>query len=292
MTPKTMSRRCCCSAKQSNLFALTLLFILTKFQYFQFGCLCFQRFDRSNKFSQQRAAKAVLSANKKTNDDCSSITDDDRSLTLTQRVIRSVLDSLRDSDLILKKHREHVESDSVTHLFKGTPFTAAPAKLKLQFVESWAGRALSEIVREEGIYLKSWKIDCIIEAAGDEFDEMAVRANWGPEVLWANGNDVVVYSFEDCPWCIAAETLLQSLPSVQDGSTKIKIVQLEPLGPIGKQLRAILAKETERTSMPCIFIRGVCIGGHTDGEPCGVGLKPLHENGDLKRMLSEDKRVL
>jgi len=228
----------------------------------------------------------VLLASKRANDECSSITDGDLPLTLTQRVIRSVLDSLRDSEFILKKHREHVESDRVTHLFKGTPFVSAPAKLKLQFVESWAGRALSAIVREEGIYLKSWKIDRIIEAAGNGFDEMAVRSIWGPEVLWAKGNDVVVYSFEDCPWCISAVTLLQSLRSVKCGSIKIKIVELETLGPVGKQLRAILAQETGRTSMPCIFVRGVCIGGYTDGEPCGLGLETLHENYDLERMLS------
>jgi len=206
----------------------------------------------------------------------------------TTKVIRSVLDMLRESEFIREKHKEHVESDGVTHLFKGTPFAAASNELKLRFVNSWAGNSLSAIVREEGIYLQTWKIDKIREAAGD-FEDSSVRAIWGPEVLSdidEGGSDVVVYSFEDCPWCIAAVDLLQSIPSYQSGKTKIRVVELEKLGLVGKQVRAILAEETGRTSMPCIFIKGKPIGGFTDGEPCGIGLKPLYERGELEKLLT------
>lgn len=206
----------------------------------------------------------------------------------TTKAIRSVLDMLRDSEFIREKHTQHVESDGVTHLFKGTPFAAASNELKLRFVNSWAGNSLSAVVREEGIYLRTWKIDKIREAAGD-FDDSTVRAIWGPEVLSdtdEDGSDVVVYSFEDCPWCVAAVDLLQSIPSYQSGKTKMRVVELEKLGLVGKQVRAILAEETGRTSMPCIFIKGKPIGGFTDGEPCGIGLKPLYERGELDQLLT------
>lgn len=277
MTPR-ITRRC----RQLEIFAFILYFVIS-FQEYRLGCLGLQGYHRSRSFSQQKWTHLSRLANMDKYDEFS---DDDFPLTPTRKMIRFVLDLLRESEFILQKHKEHVESESVTHLFKGSPFPAAPAELKLQFVESWAGRALSNIIREEGIYLKTWKIDRIIEAAGNDFDEATVRAKWGPEVLWKSGNDVVVYSFEDCPWCIAAVTLLQSLRIVKEGNTKIKIVELETLGPVGKQLRAILAKETGRTSMPCIFIRGKCIGGFTDGEPCGLGLEILHKNGDLEKLLS------
>ena len=250
--------------------------------------------------------------------------------TPTKWMIRKVLDILRDSDFIKRKHKEHIESDSVTHLLKGTPFVSAPGEWKLLFVDSWVGRAISTIIEEEGIYLRQWKIDCICEAAAmatsttinpaaldgttaadysTTINATTVREIWGPEALSSSAalrssstiksnNTIIVYSFEDCPWCIAAINLLRSMPSIQnnesDGettttttTTKLIVIELEHLGFVGKQLRAILAKDNGRTSMPCIYINGKCIGGYTDGEPCGMGLKAMYETGQLQSILDE-----
>ena len=86
---------------------------------------------------------------------------------------------------------------------------------------------------------------------------------------------VVVFSFTDCPWCVAAKRLLAEYDSVLD-------IDLEPLGPRGKTLRAAIALETGRTSMPAVYVRGEAIGGYTDGTP---GLLALHRTGELQQRL-------
>ena len=86
---------------------------------------------------------------------------------------------------------------------------------------------------------------------------------------------VVVFSFTDCPWCVAAKKLLAEYDSVRD-------VDLEPLGQRGKTLRAAIALETGRTSMPAVYVRGEAVGGYTDGRP---GLLTLHRTGELQERL-------
>ena len=59
-------------------------------------------------------------------------------------------------------------------------------------------------------------------------------------------------------------------------------INLEPLGPRGKTLRAAIALETGRTSMPAVYVRGEAVGGYTDGTP---GLLTLHRTGELQQRL-------
>ncbi len=84
---------------------------------------------------------------------------------------------------------------------------------------------------------------------------------------------VVCFSFTDCPWCVAAKKLLAEYDSVRD-------VDLEPLGPRGKTLRAAIALETGRTSMPAVYVRGEAIGGYTGGRPRPPA---LHRTGPLQQ---------
>ena len=47
-------------------------------------------------------------------------------------------------------------------------------------------------------------------------------------------------------------------------------------------MRAAIALETGRTSMPAVYVRGEAIGGYTDGKP---GLLTLYQTGELDRRL-------
>jgi glutaredoxin len=195
----------------------------------------------------------------------------------TTLVIRKVLDELRDSKFIQEKHLEHCQSPAVTHLFKGTPLAKLPDSYKLKFVSSWLGLALATVMAEEQVHLGDWKMEKILEAAGDDYDPMNTRQKINGQLSVS----IVMYSFIDCPWCVAAKTLLEEeYPLVET-----KIVELESLGQEGKAIRAELARWTGRTSMPCIFVHGQPIGGFTDGVPCGPGLQALHESGNLATML-------
>ena len=222
---------------------------------------------------------------------------------MTTRTIRRILDQLKDSDFIATKHGEHVKSKSVTHLFQNTPLAKLPDRYKLDFVHSWAGRALERIMQEEQEYLGEWKIDKIVQAASsslysekytNETSCYYYNATEARHLIrqhiygglqqegaasMTNNRTIVMYSFMDCPWCVAAKQLLQEhYPGID-----VLVVELEPLGILGKQVRAELALWTGRTSMPCIIVQGRPIGGFTDGAPyCGPGLQVLHESGRLR----------
>jgi hypothetical protein len=38
--------------------------------------------------------------------------------------------------------------------------------------------------------------------------------------------------------------------------------------------------------MSCAFVNEEPVGGFTDGEPCGMGLRELNESGELTEMLN------
>ncbi len=208
--------------------------------------------------------------------------DSDPTVDVTTRVIRKVLDIMRDSDLIDEKHAEHCASPSVTHLFKGTPLVNLPDELKLRFVDSWAGKVLATVMAEEQDYLGDWKIQKIIEAAGDDYDVEKVSERISNDI---NSNQIVVYSFVDCPWCVATKNLLYNNEQLYDPSLTT-VIELEDCGLAGKHIRAELSKMTGRTSMPCIFVGGEPIGGFTDGDPCGPGIQKLHQTGELSELIS------
>jgi glutaredoxin len=63
---------------------------------------------------------------------------------------------------------------------------------------------------------------------------------------------IVLYSFEDCPWCLAAKQLLEE----HHGDTTLLVVELKSLNQLGKAMRAEPALWTGRTSMPSIIING------------------------------------
>ena len=210
----------------------------------------------------------------------------DNSIDSTTATIRKVLDWMKNSKLIDEKHAEHRASQSVTHLFKGTPLVDLPPEWKLKFVSSWAGRLVESVMKEEQSYLGDWKIDKIMDAAGP-YNSRIVSERISEEI---SSHPVVVYSFVDCPWCVAAKELLLRTQPYKKYAHLTKVVELEDLGVEGKYVRAELAKLTGRTSMPCIFVNGTPIGGFTDGYPVGPGLRDVHESGSLlpKIILADD----
>lgn len=119
------------------------------------------------------------------------------------------------------------------------------------------------------------------------YDQDAVKA----EVQQAiDDNKVVVFSWSFCPFCVRAKELLDEVGAVytaieldqmegSDGSTNVLFTP----GYKGNAYRAELAKMTDRTSMPNIFINGVSVGGCNDGP----GITTLQGQGKLVPMLQE-----
>ena len=115
----------------------------------------------------------------------------------------------------------------------------------------------------------------------------------------------MVFSFSDCPWCVAAKATLGgcegkgaagACPSppvsftaplphrcapIPTGitarryssqstdtihtGTDLAVYEIDEMGREGKVIRAALAETTGRTSMPNVFVGGRSIGGYTDG---------------------------
>ena len=183
-------------------------------------------------------------------------------------------------------------------MMKSTPLVDAPDTAKLEFATSFMGRMVANIMAKEQQLLGDWKIEKIVEAAGNDFDEemshdnlMRILRNGyyssdSDEENLANNSSsigiddgidthcpspiVTLFSFVDCPWCLLAKQLLQGeeyrqLLLLDNDDTLLQIIELEELGQEGKHLRASIALATGRTSMPACFIGGKSVGGYTDG---------------------------
>lgn len=113
----------------------------------------------------------------------------------------------------------------------------------------------SELVASNpiGYRFKQWVADIV---AGD-FDEEAVGSLIERFVA---GNSVAMFSFTTCPFCRRAKDFLD------EKGIKYNVIELDELeGNKGNEIRALLGRKTGRTSVPCIFIGGTCIGGCNDG---------------------------
>ena len=215
-------------------------------------------------------------------------------------LVPQLLDWFKNSEFVARKHAEHRQSESVVHMMKGTVLAAAPDDKKLEFADSWAGRGVAEFMRQEQVLLGDWKVSQILDAAGLDADALdAARADLDD---LRRSAPVVVFSFEDCPWCVAARTLLTVTLGLPTPDV-VNVIELEPLGRRGKALRAALALATGRTSLPNVFIGDKSVGGHTDGyaespppsddyaqlvcHDGSPGLQRLYESGVLERMLRD-----
>ena len=120
-----------------------------------------------------------------------------------------------------------------------------------------------------GYRFKQWVADIV---AGD-FDEEAITLKVDSFI---EENPVAMFSFTTCPFCRRAKDFLD------EKGVQYKSLELDELeGNTGNEIRAVLGRRVKRTSVPCIFIGGECIGGCNDGP----GLLPLSETGELDKML-------
>ncbi len=67
-------------------------------------------------------------------------------------------------------------------------------------------------------------------------------------------NEIIVYSTQVCPYCVAAKNLLKS----KNLDFKEIMVDKDP------EQRAIMMEKSGRTSVPQIFINGTHVGGFDD----------------------------
>ena len=224
----------------------------------------------------------------------------------------AIINYIKSSNVIATLHEEHVNSNQVQHMMKSTPLVNAPDDAKMDFANGIFGKMLADIMQSEQLLLGDWKIDKIVEAAGQDFNEDGSHLQL---MDMLNEVPVTVFSFVDCPWCLLAKKLLQN-----EHHGILQIIELEDLGRKGKQLRASIALSTGRTSMPAIFINNKSIGGYTDGfgettvsnskdeesisdgftyvPPIekdlrllrSPGLAALHESGELAALLRDAQR--
>eukprot|EP00873_Tetraselmis_striata_P016726 jgi/Tetstr1/436990/TSEL_025762.t1 len=130
---------------------------------------------------------------------------------------------------------------------------------------SWLGNTITASPLNEG------KVRLARLQAGG-YDPALARAKM--EGLIAS-EKVVVFSFSTCPFCVKAKGLLEEL------GVEYAALELDEMGKEGYAIRAELAQDTGRTSMPNIWIDGQSIGGCNDGP----GLLALHREGKLAPML-------
>lgn len=119
--------------------------------------------------------------------------------------------------------------------------------------------------------LNQGKMALAISQAGD-YDQAATRAKI--EGLIAS-NPCVVFSWSGCPFCKKAKAVLDGV------GAKYVALELDTMGQEGKAIRAELARMTERTSVPNVYIAGTSVGGCNDGP----GVQTLQGKGELVPML-------
>ena len=226
-----------------------------------------------------------------------------------------IVEWVKSSKLLKDLHQDHVAAPGVQHMMKATPLVRASDDDKIAFASGPWGKLVADVMRSEQELLGDWKLEKIVEAAGDEFDEEKSLARLQELV---NRAPVTVFSFVDCPWCLLAKKMLQEEPyNLSEGYGTLQIIELEDLAWEGKELRAAIGLSTGRTSMPAIFINGEGIGGFTDGfevnDACegqsssavtgssespqwdlrrmgALGLQAMHESGELQTLISSRTR--
>lgn len=173
----------------------------------------------------------------------------------------------------LGQGRGDVKRFGLYSVIKASPVGGMEDAKKLEFAETTAGRWVNAFTVWEQQALGELKQRKVAERAG-EFQRSSIEEAIRDCVA---AHTVVIFSFSACPWCVKAKATLTHL------GVAYHSVELDDLGEDGPRVQSVLADLTSRTSMPCIYIRGTCIGGCMDGTP---GLIPLIETGKLDQYLS------
>eukprot|EP00588_Corethron_pennatum_P015792 CAMPEP_0194282326 /NCGR_PEP_ID=MMETSP0169-20130528/22914_1 /TAXON_ID=218684 /ORGANISM="Corethron pennatum, Strain L29A3" /LENGTH=189 /DNA_ID=CAMNT_0039027605 /DNA_START=119 /DNA_END=688 /DNA_ORIENTATION=+ len=178
---------------------------------------------------------------------------------------RPILDRIASSLYDLEMNRVNSSSIADDQGRTGEPMEwSEPDSLANKFSEFMAGGI--------GYQFKQTIADIVAGQYDREITSATIRR-------FVDENPVAVVTFSTCPFCRRATDYLdsRSIPHV--------VLELDSLeGNTGNEIRAELGRFVKRTSVPCVFIGGECIGGCNDGTP---GLFPLVENGNLDGMLDD-----
>jgi glutaredoxin 3 len=90
-----------------------------------------------------------------------------------------------------------------------------------------------------------------------------------------NENDVVIFSWRTCPYCIKAKSLLD-----EKKITYVDIIASE------SQTNE-LYQATGQSSVPSIWVKGTFIGGCNDGPESWMGLAPCLRSGKFNELLNK-----
>ena len=86
-----------------------------------------------------------------------------------------------------------------------------------------------------------------------------------------NANQVVIYSWAQCPYCARAKRLLSSLTS------DVAAYELDQMSD-GERLHTIVVEATGHETVPIIFVGGEFIGGFADADA-------MHKQGRLQKLI-------
>ena len=174
----------------------------------------------------------------------------------------AIINYIKTSTLFNELHEEHVASNQVRHMMKSTPLVNAPDTDKIQFANGPIGKLISDMMASEQALLGDWKIEKIVEAAGQDFNE---QEGYEYLIQILNQAPITLFSFVDCPWCLLAKQLLEEEYQLINGDGTLQVIELEDMARDGKRIRASIALSIGRTSMPALFIGSKSVGGYTDG---------------------------
>lgn len=141
---------------------------------------------------------------------------------------------------------------------------------KLKFLDSPVGLLVSRVLVWENEKLGDYKVRVVSQRV-EAFAERDAEEADAVAADLSRAAPVVLFSFTCCPWCVRAKAVLR-----EHGADPL-VVELDERDD-GAAMQAALGRLTGRTSMPCVFLGGECIGGCDDGTP---GLLPLLEGGQL-----------
>ena len=83
----------------------------------------------------------------------------------------AIVNWVKSSDQFAELHEEHVASSQVRHMMKSTSLVGASDGAKMDFADGLFGNVVAKMMESEQRLLGDWKLEKIVEAAGDNFDE-------------------------------------------------------------------------------------------------------------------------
>lgn len=159
-------------------------------------------------------------------------------------------------------HRQH----QTRSLYKSTKTTTTAT-----FLPSKSSSKSSKSALNVMNFFKEGK-KALAKSLAGEYDSVQIRKQINDNI---KSNNVIMYSFTSCPYCIKAKSILD------ENKIKYIAIELDKDNENGKAIRAELGEMIGRTSVPAIWIKQQYIGGCNDGGP---------NNGGLVQYIEQNKK--